>query len=186
MIEDQGGAGRFQWLSWFLISPALNLNGLIVYQLNYLLLLPKFACDIKSGGSWSTLKDGSAAYEEKCNPEYFCQNQDTMRWSYVNSEFTLNNWMTSWHMECDTGTYIAAISELYFIGLVIGAQISPWVISLVGMKTPIVWRSFLLAFLNTILLVLPKAAGIEWSQMVLCGCMFLIGIVNFVGTIAGY
>lgn len=86
-----------------------------------------------------------------------------MRWSYVNSERTLNNWMTGWHMECDTGTYIAAISELYFIGLVIGAQISPWVISLVGMKAPIVGRSFILAFLNTVLLVLPMAAGVEWS-----------------------
>ena len=82
LIEEQGGQGRFQWLSFSLISPSFNLNGLIAYQLSYLLLLPKFSCDEKIGNDWLPIPDGSEAYEEKCKPEYFCDHSDTIKWQY--------------------------------------------------------------------------------------------------------
>ena len=71
--------------------------------------------------------------------------------------------MTEWHMECDSGTYIAAISEMYFIGFVVGSFIAPYISSRLGMKTVVVFRSFGLVAINLTLLYLPKQQGLEWS-----------------------
>ena len=44
LIKEQGGYGRFQFLSYILIALSLNMTGMLIYNLPYLLLLPKFAC----------------------------------------------------------------------------------------------------------------------------------------------
>ena len=63
LIEEQGGQGFFQWLAWSIISPAINLNGMLIYQFSYLLLLPKFSCDELIDGKWTALIDGTPEYD---------------------------------------------------------------------------------------------------------------------------
>ena len=43
-MEGQGGFGKIQWISMILCILLIDTNGYLVYNLSYLLLLPKFDC----------------------------------------------------------------------------------------------------------------------------------------------
>ena len=44
LIEEQGGFGRYQKTAFFIISVTINMTGILIYNLGYLLLIPKYDC----------------------------------------------------------------------------------------------------------------------------------------------
>ena len=59
------------------------MSGLLIYNLPYLLLLPKFSCSQLKDGKWFPINysdDEDSDYQKYCNPTYFCKNTDTIQW----------------------------------------------------------------------------------------------------------
>lgn len=83
MIE-QGGFGRFQFFAVLIIILGLNSNGWEEYNLSYFLLYPEFECKENLSGNWTIIYPDSLTYTEKCNPDYFCSNND-VTYTYVES-----------------------------------------------------------------------------------------------------
>ena len=159
---------------------------MLVYQLSYLLLLPKFACDELIDDKWTPLVDGSAKYDQQCKPSYFCHNKDSIRWNYEPSPTTLTNFMTEWHLECQPSAYIAAAGESFLFGTVVGSFLAPYIINCFGQKNLVVASCIIKGSLNIVLLLLPKRVDLYWSADMMFPILFLGTMANFVGLIAGY
>jgi MFS family permease len=75
---------------------------------------------------------------------------------------------------------------MFFIGLVIGSFMAPQMINCFGQKKLVVARLIILGLLDLILLLMPKSSDLEWSVNALFAILFIVGVVNFIGLIAGY
>jgi hypothetical protein len=74
---DQGGFGRFNMFLFLNNVGAINATGWMLYNLTYLLLYPKYNCEIiQPGGSFLPIKEGTHQYEAYCKPQYFCHHLD--------------------------------------------------------------------------------------------------------------
>lgn len=98
----------------------------LTYVLGFFLLYPDFTCEELVNGQLVKIPKESKLFTEKCNPTYFCKNPNEIKWAVVkDSQESLSNWMTEWHLICESGFFIGLYGMIYFIGFVVGNMIIP-------------------------------------------------------------
>jgi len=87
--------------------------------------------------------DGSEEYKKKCNPDYFCNINNNVRWHIDwDNKDTLYNWMTHFELCCSPKIFISGPSMCFFFGFAVGVIILPALSDKNGRKA-----YFLLCFL---------------------------------------
>ena len=98
-------------------------TGWMQYNYAYLMLYPKFHCLEKNDqGDFVSIPDDS----EKCKPDYFCHNNDTIQWLIdTEDHLTLDNWMKQYQMYCANPQLISFIGTFFFLGFALASPIIP-------------------------------------------------------------
>ena len=110
----------------------MNAQGWLIYNLAYLTLYPKYDCWDKDG---EIIPDDSDDYVNKCRPEYFCQEQNGIRWDVDwSNDKSIENWISKFGLNCASGLTISSFGMLYFSGFAVGSTFWPRQADFMGRK----------------------------------------------------
>ena len=100
LMTEQGGLGRFQVISFIIMTFQTNSAGWIVYNLGFLLLQPKFVCHRIVDNDQIFIPMDSADYDRYCVKEHFCFNDDVVVKVDYENIYSLNNWIQKFDLTC--------------------------------------------------------------------------------------
>ena len=90
-------------------------DSILIYNLPYLLLLPKMKCQMNG----ASIASGSADFDKYCNQDYICKNPDLKSFTYQidwKQQYSLRNWIDSFNLFCASNFQISLIAMNFFIG----------------------------------------------------------------------
>jgi len=115
LIEDQGGVGRFQILSFLLIELQINSDSWLIYGMSYFTKYPQFKDCVHNGKPVDPNSDDFISF---CTPKYFCgKSPDVISWKiYETSNITLDNWIKDFDFMCLSSFEIGFFISVWFLG----------------------------------------------------------------------
>lgn len=179
LIEEQGGFGKVQLLSFLLLVSGINSYGWQQYNVNYITLYPDYKCTEQQEGNpdlpWMPIDNYKSDKCQldidhcHCKPDYFCENTDTVAFEVdYENEFTIHNFVTEYQLTCESKLYISMFQSAFFIGAAAGSFIFPPLSDIYGRRKIFLFTILCTVLLTIIQLVLPSGNGKLWALWLLC------------------
>jgi MFS family permease len=182
LIEEQGGTGPFQKITWLILALADSATMYMSCTLAILLLPPEYKCQVLNRGIWDALED-----DNLCRPANFCEKNDTIRWELdETSDKTLQNWFTEYKLECQPARIIGMFGSLYFVGDLTSTMIFTPVIDYYGRKRSFWAGRFVIIVVYLAMISLPttlqRTSVLGWMYALI----LLLGLTQALRRVSSY
>ena len=164
----------------------MNATGWMLYDLTYLLLYPKYNCEIiQPDGTFSPIKEGSHQYEAYCKPEYFCQHLDQIKYTRDEaSDLTLNNFISKYNAECFSKFDISLPGMMFFTGWALCCTCLPRLGDVYGRKFQYMLTLLTNLIATLVILLLPGPQKVYYY--IICAMYLLNGMQTAGRCSSGY